>query len=70
MECGAVLIAYGDGVGVSFTLGLTLILALLVPAVWVAGLVVQLVLAVKAYQGGTVKLPLLGDWTDKIIKKV
>ena len=33
-------------------------------------LVVQLVLAVKAYQGGTVKLPLLGDWTDKIIKKV
>ena len=55
---------------VSFTLGLTIVLALLVPAVWVAGLVVQLVLAVKAYQGGTVKLPLLGNWTDKVVKKV
>jgi len=55
---------------VSFALGLTIVLALLVPVVWVAGLVVQLVLAVKAYQGGTVKLPLLGNWTDKVVKKV
>lgn len=56
--------------GASFVLGLTIILALLVPAVWVAGFVVQLVLAVKSYQGETVKLPLLGVWTDKVIKKV
>lgn len=54
----------------SFVLGLTIVLALLVPLVWVAGLVVQLVLAVKVYQGGTVKLPLLGNWTDRAVKKV
>ncbi|MDO8488250.1 MAG: DUF4870 domain-containing protein [bacterium] len=51
-------------------LGSTLVLAILVPFVWVAGLVIQLFLAVKAYQGATVKLPLLSGWVDKIIKKV
>lgn len=51
-------------------LGSTIILAALVPFIWVAGLVVQLFLAVKAYQGAMVKLPVLGGWTDKIIKKV
>lgn len=51
-------------------LGVTVILALLTPLLWVAGLVVELVLAVKTYKGETVKLPLVGDWTDKILKKV
>ncbi len=55
---------------VGFVLGVTIVLALLVPLVWVAGLILQLVMAVKAYQGQAVKLPLIGDWTDKIIKKV
>lgn len=55
---------------VDVVLGATLILALLIPLVNVAVLVVSLVLAVKAYQGETVKLPVLGAWTDKIIKKV
>lgn len=54
----------------AFVLGATVVLAVLVPLIWVAGLVVQLFLAVKAYQGTVVKLPLLGKWTDKVIKKV
>ncbi len=54
----------------ALVLGATVVLALLVPLIWVAGLIVQLFLAVKAYQGGVVKLPLLGNWADKIIKKV
>ena len=61
------------GVGIwvlALVLGATVVLALLVPLIWVAGLIVQLFLAVKAYQGATVKLPLLGNWADKIIKRV
>lgn len=49
----------------------------LVPFLWVIAwlvnlvvFVLQLVLAVKTYKGETVKLPLVGDWTDKILKKV
>ncbi len=55
---------------IAFALGATVVLAILVPLIWVAGLIVQLFLAVKAYQGSVVKLPLLSGWTDKIIKKV
>lgn len=61
------------GVGVwilALVLGATVVLVVLVPLIWVAGLIAQLFLAVKAYQGTAVKLPLLGNWTDKIIKKV
>jgi len=55
---------------VDMILGATLILALAIPLVNVAVLVISLVLAVKSYQGETVKLPVLGAWADKIIKKV
>ncbi len=55
---------------VDMVLGATLILVLAIPLVNVAALVISLVLAVKSYQGDTVKLPLLGAWTDKVIKKV
>lgn len=55
---------------VNFALGATIVLALLTPMVWLAGLVLQLVLTVKAYQGAAIKLPVLANWTDKIIKKV
>lgn len=55
---------------VDLILGATLILALAIPLVNVAALAISLVLAVKSYQGETVRLPLLGAWTDKIIKKV
>ena len=51
-------------------LGMTVVLALLIPIVNIASLVVTLVLAVKAYQGSTVRLPLLGEWADKVSKKV
>jgi uncharacterized membrane protein len=53
-----------------FVLGITVILVVLVPVVWVAGLIIQLVVAVKTYQGETVRLPLIGDWTNKVVKKV
>ena len=55
---------------VDAALVMTLILALAIPLVNVAALIISLVLAVKAYQGEMVRLPWLGTWTDKIIKKV
>ena len=54
----------------SIALGATIILALLVPLVMIAGLIINLVLAVRTYQGSTVRLPLLADWTDKVVKKI
>lgn len=56
--------------GVGLLLGLTIVLALLVPLVMVAGLVLNLILAVKVYQGSNVKLPVLSVWVDKVLKKV
>lgn len=38
--------------------------------VWVVGLVLQLVMAVKTYQGQAMKLPVLGGLADKIAGKV
>ncbi len=32
--------------------------------------VVELILVVKSYQGGSLKLPVLSGWADKIVKKV
>lgn len=55
---------------ISWVMVLTIILAILSPFVWVAGLILQLVLAVKVYQGQTVKLPMISGWADKIIKKL
>lgn len=51
-------------------LGMTVILAVLVPLIWVAGFILQLVLVVKTYQGERMKLPLLTEWTDKLVKKI
>ncbi|OGC92453.1 hypothetical protein A3D85_00720 [Candidatus Amesbacteria bacterium RIFCSPHIGHO2_02_FULL_47_9] len=50
--------------------GATVILVFLVPLIWIAGFILQLVLTVKAYQGETIKLPVLAQWTDKILLKV
>jgi len=55
---------------VAFVLGATIILAVLVPAVWVAGVIVQLVTAVKTYQGKTVRLPKIAEWADKLLVKI
>ncbi len=54
----------------SIVLGATIILALLVPLVMIAGLVINLVLAVRTYQGAMLRLPVLGDLADKVVKKV
>lgn len=55
---------------VDLVLGVTIIFAVLVPLVNIAALVISLVLAVKAYHGETVRLPVLGKWTDGVTKKV
>lgn len=54
----------------SFVLPMTVILIVLVLPLMLAGFVLDVVLTIKAYQGSSVKLPLLSDWTDKILKKV
>lgn len=55
---------------VGLVLPFTVVLIFLVPFLWIAGLVLSLVLTVKAYQGNAVKLPVLSGWADKIVKKV
>jgi uncharacterized membrane protein len=59
--------------GVMFVAGLalatTFILAFLVPILNIGALIVNLLLAVKAYNGETVKLPIISTWVDKIVKK-
>ena len=55
---------------IAFVLGATIILAVLVPAVWVAGVIVQLVTAVKTYQGKTIRLPKIAEWADKLLVKI
>lgn len=54
----------------AFVLGATIILAVLVPALWVAGIIVQLVLAVRTYQGRTIRLPKIAEWADKLLVKL
>jgi uncharacterized membrane protein len=54
----------------AFVLGATIILAVLVPALWVAGVIVQLVLAVRTYQEKTVRLPKIAEWADKLLAKL
>ncbi len=50
-----------------FVMGLTLVLAILTPVLGLASLVLQIVLAVKTYQGATVVLPLVGVWSKKAL---
>lgn len=45
------------------------ILRIFAPLLWVATLILQLVLAVKAYQGNGWRLPILAEWTDKVMKE-
>lgn len=55
---------------VGFVFGVTIILALLLPIVWLGYLVLQVVLAFKAYQGKKVVLPVLGPWATKLLAKI
>ncbi|MEK7127745.1 MAG: hypothetical protein AAB838_03420 [Patescibacteria group bacterium] len=55
---------------VPFALGITIVLAIVSPLVWIAGLILQIVLAVKTYQGEKVVLPVISKWTDKVLDKV
>lgn len=55
---------------VPFVLGITIVLAILSPLVWIAGLVLQVVLAVKTYNGEKVELPVISKWTNKAIEKL
>lgn len=55
---------------VGWGLGLTIILVPLAAVVWVGVLILELVLAVATYQESKIELPVLGKWTDKIVKKL
>jgi uncharacterized membrane protein len=55
---------------VGLILPMTIILIFLVPIFWVVGLILNLILALKAYQGNALKLPVLSGWADKLIKKM
>ena len=53
-----------------FVMGVTIVLALLTPIVWLAVLIIDIVLAVKAYQGEKVMLPVLGAWAEMLLTKI
>lgn len=53
-----------------FALGITIILAILSPLVIIAGLILEVVLAVKTYNGEKVTLPVVSKWTDKVLEKL
>lgn len=51
-------------------MGFTVVLALLVPLVWLAELVLWLVLMWKAYQGEEFALPFVGSWAKNQAAKM
>ncbi len=51
----------------AMVLAITIILPLLI---WPAGLILQIVLAVKAYGGEKIVLPLIGKWSEQILAKI
>ncbi len=53
-----------------FALGITIILAILSPLVMIAGLILEVVLAVKTYNGEKVTLPVVSKWTDKVLDRL
>ncbi|MCL4390200.1 MAG: DUF4870 domain-containing protein [Patescibacteria group bacterium] len=55
---------------VMFLMGVTIILAILTPVIWLASIILEIVLAVKAYQGQKVLLPVIGPWAQKLLGKV
>lgn len=52
---------------VASLLSATVILVILTPMVWVGGMVLQLILVVKTYQKEKYRLPVLAEWTDKVM---
>jgi uncharacterized membrane protein len=55
---------------IPFALGITIILAILSPLVWIAGLILEVVVAVKTYNGEKVVLPAISKWTEKVLEKM
>lgn len=57
-----------------FVLGMavpmTIVLIFLVIPLMIAGFVLDIYLTVMSYQGKTIRLPMLSDWSDKILAKV
>ncbi len=54
----------------SFVMGITIILLVLSPIVWLLGIILQIVLAFKAYQGQKVVLPVIGNLSQQLLGKV
>ena len=59
------ILLFGGLTVVAFVLTSTLVLAILVPLLGLAGFVLWIVLMVKAYQGERFKLPVVGDFAEK-----
>lgn len=55
---------------IPFVLGVTIILMVLSPVAWIVGIIVQVVLAVKTYNGEKVVLPKISDWSEKLLVKL
>ncbi|OGG07251.1 hypothetical protein A2872_01440 [Candidatus Gottesmanbacteria bacterium RIFCSPHIGHO2_01_FULL_42_12] len=53
-----------------FALGITIVLAILSPLVMIAGLILEIVLAVKTYGGEKVTLPVVSKWTEKVLERL
>ena len=49
----------------NFVLGITMVLAVLVPFVWIAVLVITIIAMVKAYQNNKYLIPVIGKFSEK-----
>ncbi len=52
----------------NFAFGMTGFLAVMIPVINIAAFVIQLVVLVKTYQGEKLNLPLISEWTGKLVK--
>ena len=59
------IIVFGALSILNFVLAITIIGLIVVPFLWLAGLVLWILLMVKAYQGEKYKLPMVGDLAEK-----
>jgi uncharacterized membrane protein len=55
---------------VEAVLGATVILALLAPLVWLAVFIYQIIMAIKAYNGGSVEVPVVYGLVKNMIENV
>jgi len=61
------IITFGVLFALQFVLGITVVLAILIPIIGILSLILWVILMIKAYQGEMFKLPIIGEIAEKKI---